>query len=164
MKFMPTYRPTTIIQEFDHSQALTVKPSLLRNGKNSLYVVWISHDEQGGEIILSPECLNEFCDAVIEHAMECDRRNHHHQAPKHSLGFVYEGDGAWEAVSCIGTDDNGFTWRIHVDEDGMFSVETSDSELIPQKPPKFSTLKQMVAWCNHVEAANTEWCGENLEK
>lgn len=71
------------------------------------------------------------------------------------LKFDVMDSGEWEAYSAINDDGSSFEWRIRVTDDGMFSVASSDKELLDSVPPNFSTFADAVEWCESHEKTMT---------
>lgn len=64
------------------------------------------------------------------------------------LHFQYNGDGDWEANSAFSDEGFGFIYRIHVCDDGTFTVNESDSELIGSDGrPTFDLFKNAKEFC-----------------
>lgn len=141
---MATYRHTVI--ETAHSST-RIKVGVDPYGFDEGWLVAIRQCD--GHITCLTEDIPDLIAALREHGAECERRNG--TATKPTLEFTQDGDYGWQAPSFINDDGDSFHWRIIVEDDGLFSIRATDSELTTDNPP-FSTYAEAVAWCNAREA------------
>jgi len=82
-----------------------------------------------------------------------------------SLDWYYSDEGVWEALSIFHDDGCYFTWVININEDGLFSIKNSSSELLPKdhkfRNVDFTTFKDAKLVCEVIES---NYRKDNIQK
>lgn len=73
-----------------------------------------------------------------------------------NLNWSYVDDGRWEAYSILQDDGNPFVWVISMIDTGLFVINNSSSEILPQnnsfRTGQFKTFEQARFVCEVKEA------------